>query len=435
MRTVTAAFVVALAASILGGPPARSETATPPGTLTHEIISFDDLVPAGFVLKQCWNATGMDSQERIHIGFTSMRPEGREDFAVFRYDPATKERRFLGTFIDASQKAGNLQPGEEIPKGHTRMLEIDGKMVMGSQGFHDFKQAIDALPSYRGAHLYAYDIARDDLEDVSSVLPGGVVVEHQGIVALSQAPQRGLLVGLAHPHSDLVLFDLHAGKVGKIVPGIPWSLGNPLSREVIATWTGKIYTYRGTEALADRDAVHDIWVYDLATDTMTRTPYTAAGGFWNGQTWTRDGRTIYVSTVNGELYRLDVDTEVFSHLGHFLPKPDLDAGVRVNWLYGITLSADERRIYGIPLTNRGRRSSLYAYDIATGTVALAGEVEPAIHTGSHLRDSRGNLYFARFGDGREWEGRARLLVVRDPALNEQREEQDATNRSPRPSIP
>jgi hypothetical protein len=424
MQTLTAALVVALAASILLCPPARSGTAAPPGTLAHETVAFDDLVPAGFVLKQCWNAMGMDRQERVYLGFTSLRPDGREDFAVFRYDPATRERRFLGTFIDASHEAGNLQPGEEIPKGHTRMLEIDGRMFMGSQGFHDFKQAIDTLPTYRGAHLYAYDIARDHLADISSSLPGGVVVEHQGIVALSEAPAWGLLVGLAHPHSDIVLFDHGTGKVRQIVPGILWRLGNPLSREVIATRTGRIYTYRGTEDLADRDAVHDIWAYDLATGTMARTPYTATGGFWAGQTWTRDGRTIYVSTVNGELYRLDVDKEAFTHLGHFLPKQDLDAGTRVNWLYGITLSADERRIYAIPQTNRSQASNLYVHDLATGTVALAGGLEPAIHTGSHMRDSRGNLYFARFGDGRQWEGRARLLVIRDPALNEQREGQD-----------
>jgi len=28
-----------------------------------------------------------------------------------------------------------------------------------------------------------------------------------------------------------------------------------------------------------------------------------------------------------------------------------------------------------------------------------------------MRDSRGNLYFARFGDGESWEGNARLAIV------------------------
>jgi hypothetical protein len=311
-----------------------------------------------------------------------------------------------------SQAAGNLQPTEEIPKGHTRMLEIDGKMYMGSQGFHDFKAAIDTLPNYRGSHLFAYDFSSGKLEDVSRSLPGGVVTEHQGLIALSPAPGSDLLVGLAHPSSDIVLFDYKHGRVKQILPGIPWRLGNPLSREVVVTKRGKIYTYRGTEDPAQRDEVHHIWAYDLETNASTVTPYTTTGGFWNGQTWTRDGETIYLATVNGEIYKLDVETEVFTHLGHFLPKEEYAAGMRVDSLYGITLSADEKRIYGIPRRSRSGRSNLYAYEIATGAVTLAGELEPAIYTGSHMRDSRGNIYFARFGDGESWEARARLSIVR-----------------------
>jgi outer membrane protein assembly factor BamB len=356
---------------------------------------------------------GMDAQERVYIGFTSRRPDGREDFAVFRYDPTTGDRLFLGTFIDASQVAGNVLPQEEIPKGHTRMLQIGDKIYMGSQSFHDFKGAIDTLPSYRGAHLYAYDLRRGKLEDISASLPGGVVIEHQGIVALSDMPEYNLLVGLAHPSSDIVLFDYKENKVREIVPGIPWRLGNPLSREVIATKEGKIYTYRGTEDPAEREEVNNIWAFDLNTHAMNRTTYTATGGFWNGQTATRDGQTIYVSTVNGELYKLDVEKEIFTHLGHFLPKKDYEAGVRVDSLLGITLSADEKRIYGIPRTSSTIASNLYSYEIATGEVTPVRKLETAFYTGSNMRDSRGNIYFARFWD-ETGSGKVRLTILHPP---------------------
>jgi hypothetical protein len=59
----------------------------------QQTIRFDDIAPAGMVLQQCWNAIGIDDQERVHIGFTGRRADGREDFAVFRYDPATGHRR------------------------------------------------------------------------------------------------------------------------------------------------------------------------------------------------------------------------------------------------------------------------------------------------------------------------------------------------------
>jgi hypothetical protein len=144
---------------------------------------------------------------------------------------------------------------------------------------------------------------------------------------------------------------------------------------------------------------------------MTPTAYSATGGFWNGQTWTRDGQTVYVSTVNGELYKLDVEQEVFTHLGHFLPKKDYDAGVRVATLLGITLSADEKRIYGIPRTSATPESTLYSYEIATGEVTPIEKLETAYYTGSHMHDSRGNIYFARFGDDETGSGKVRLAIL------------------------
>ena len=306
-------------------------TGATPQALSAQIIRFDDLTPTGFVLKQSWNALGMDSHERIYIGFTSLRPDQREDFLLFRYDPSNGQRRFLGSFIDAAERAGNLMPGEEIPKGHTRMIEVDGQMYMGSQGFHDFKGSIDALPLYRGAHLFAYDPIHDRLEDLASRHSGGVIVPQQGIIALSVVPERNLLVGLTHPLGDIILFDVESGRL-KTTPGIPWTLGSPVSREIVVARTGMIYVSRGSEEPALRDKNHAIWAYNPSTESLARTPFTFKGGFWNGQTATRDGRFIYISTANGELYRLETDRGTFTHLGHFLPQRDQEAGVRVNWL-------------------------------------------------------------------------------------------------------
>ena len=75
--------------------------------VTLQTVTFDDLKPAGVTLKQCWCGMGMDGRERIYIGWTSDLPDGREDFLVFSYDPDTGERKYLGSFIDASTAAGN----------------------------------------------------------------------------------------------------------------------------------------------------------------------------------------------------------------------------------------------------------------------------------------------------------------------------------------
>lgn len=374
----------------------------------QQTVTFDDLAPAGMVLEQCWNATGMDASGKVYIGFTSRRGDGREDFALFRYDPASGERRLLGTFMEASAAVGNLADGEEIPKGHTRLVERDGKIYMGSQGFHDFKDRLDGLDRYRGSHLYAYDIASGVLQDLSRGLPGGVVTRHTGIIALAAVPGEHLLAGLEHPTSNIVLFDPAGGRVRATVPGIPWKLGNPLSREIVATKYGAIYTYRGTEDPAERDQSHKVWVYDVRTGAQRPTANVVTGGFWNGQAATRNGETIYLSTVNGELNRLATASGAMTYLGPFLPAAEVAAGERIDQLYGITLSADERRIYAAPRRHRARDSMLYAHEVATGTVSTVGTLERAIYSGSQVRDAQGRLFMARFGNGDDEIGRAHV---------------------------
>jgi hypothetical protein len=413
MKALALALLM-IATAVTGG---AAQSARPEGTpdaarpTMQQTITFDDIAPRGMVLKQCWNAMGMDRQERVYIGFTASRADGREDFAVFRYDPATGDRRFLGSFMGVSEAAGNLQAREEIPKGHTHFVELQGRMYMASQGFHDFKGAIDTLPRYRGSHLYAYDIAADRFEEASRPLPGGVATQHTGIIALAAVPGTSLLAGLEHPSSNIILFDASRGLAPKVVAGIPWREGNPLSREIVATKQAKIYTYRGTEEPAQRAQSHRVWVHDLKAGTNQPTPQSATGGFWNGQSASRDGESIFLSTVNGELYRLDTRAGRFTHLGHFLPRAELEGGERIDQLYGITLSMDERLIYGVPRRSRAKDAHLYAYEIATGTVTLLAKLEPAIYTGSHMRDSRGNIYFGRFGDGHSSEGKAALVVL------------------------
>jgi hypothetical protein len=379
-------------------------------------IVFDDLAPPGLTLEQCWNGIGMDAEGRVYIGFTSTLEAGGEDFVVFRYDPKTCERRLLGTFMQAARDAGNLLEGESIPKGHTRLIHQGGKMYMGSQSFHDFKWSIDDLPTYRGGHLFAYDVARDEWEDLAAPLPGGVMLEHQGILGLDILPDRNLLVGVAHPHSDIVVYDYRERTLVDVVDGIPWALGNPLSRELIAAPSGRIYTYRGTEEPSQRDEVHPIYAYDLATKQMTQTEFSATEGFWIGKTATRDGKTVYVATTSGHLYQFDVATEVFTDLGHLLPAADYAAGRRIQYQYTLTLSPDESLIYFVPtqLAKPAGSGELYAYDIAAREVRFVQKQTLGVYTSGDARDQK-HLYFAHFGtQANPWSGQVRLFILRPP---------------------
>jgi len=384
-------------------------------------VSFDDLAPAGMDMQQCWNGLGMDDQGHIYIGFTSVRSDGREDFPVFRYDPKTGERLFLGTFLDIVAAAGNSRPGEGIPKGHTRMVFADGKMYMGSQSFHDLKGEIDSLPTYRGSHIFAFDTSVDTWEDLSAPLPGGVITEHEGIISLNFLPQEHLLVGLAHPSSDIILYDYRANKLVKRVPGIPWKLGNPLSREIIVAPSGNIYTYRGTEPVSQRHEIHNVWIYNIHTGEMKDTGFQITNGFWIGQTQKRDGSKIYINTTGGELYEFDTATETFRDLGYELPSTDKRI---IDYTYAVTLSPDENRIYyilsviqnpgGPEGDGSGGSGELYYYDLAMGQIVFVQQLPPGIYTSQDLRDGE-NLYFSHFGGYADlWSGKPRLFMVHVP---------------------
>ena len=376
-------------------------------------IDFDDLTPGYVSLQQCWNGMGMDDQGRIYIGFTSMRHSGGEDFVVFRYDPRSGVKTFLGTLIDVAEAAGNLAPGESIPKGHTRLIYADGIIYLGSQGFHDFKWEIDDLPKYRGAHIFAFDTQKGTWRDLAAKMPDGVILKNQGIVALGIQRDQHLLVGLAHPYSDIILYDYQEETLKDVIPGIPWQLGNPLSREVILAPSGRIYTYRGTEDPSQRDESHPVWVYDPQSGEMTSTGFEMTQGFWIGQTEKRDGSKIYVSTTNGQLYEFDTALETFKDLGYLLPEYEVAAGRRITYMYGVTLSPDEKKLYYVPsvLENPDGTGELYAYDLETSEVEFIQYLPRGIYTAADLRDDE-NIYLAHFGTLENlWSGRARLMML------------------------
>jgi sugar lactone lactonase YvrE len=414
-----AILLVALLACC-GSPPEIMLAENPPAAArapAWEQISFDDLRPPELSMQQSWNALGIDDQGRIYIGFTSYGRDGTEDFPVFRYNPKTGERNLLGTFLNVVAAAGNARPGEKIPKGHTKMIFADGKMYMASQNFHDLKWEIDSLPTFRGSHLFAYDTLANSWQDLSAPLPGGVVTEHEGIVSLNILPQEHLLVGLVHPSSDIVLYDYQAQKLVKVVPGIPWKLGNPLSREIIVTPTGHIYTYRGTEAPEQRFEKHSPWVYDIHTGEMNDTGFLMTNGFWIGKTEKRDGSKIFVSTTGGELYEFDVAAETFKDLGYMLPQDQVKAGRTIQYTYAITLSPDETRIYIAlsVLENPAGTGELYSHDLASGKVSFIEKLPDGIYTSADVRDNE-HIYFSHFGGtANTWSGNPGLFILHLPS--------------------
>ena len=364
----------------------------------YETISFDSVKPPYAELTACWDAMGIDTENNvIYAGFTMTRTDMNniEDFAVFSYAPSSGEVKFIGTFINASKAANNYQNGEEIPKGHTRFWYIDGKMYMASQPFHDMTDDISELGSYCGAHLYAYDIAKGTLTDLSASLAGGVVVKNEGIIALTYMPERKLLVGLTHPLSNLVFYDINSGKVVCTVTGIPWADDNPLSREIVAC-NDRIYLCRGAENYwqnSARTKRSNVYYYDYAKARLVETEDLCFGGFWNGQVTTKDNKTTYISTCMGELFKLSHETGRVEHVANMTP-PDTER--TIDSLYSISLSPDESFLFYIP--SFLKPAGIVAFDLRTETPAyMKRGIDGGAYTGSTVVDNNGYYYFARFG--------------------------------------
>ncbi|GAB3248941.1 hypothetical protein [Kineosporia babensis] len=394
------------------GAPAAPKKKT--ATFAVSYTDFAAVTPSYLTPTQCWNSLGLDDTNRLYINWTSTRSDGREDTALFRYNPYTGGKQFLGSFIDVATAQDNIRTGEQIPKGHTRIVQVGRKLYMASQGFHDFKGAITDLPNYRGAHLFRYDLDTGAFDDISKGLPGGVVIKNEGIVALSYSPEHKLLVCLSHPHGKIILFDPATNTIKKTVTGIPWAMNKMVSREIVVTRTGKIYTYRGPEDPSLRENTNPVWVYDIATGSFTNTGVSLKGGFWNGQAVTADRNKIYLSTVTGNLYRLDVATGAFTALGSFIDPVDYNHAkkFRVMYFYGIEMTADEKQILGWPIISPtagsgGGGTRLVSYSIPNNKATKQFDSPIAAFTGSNHRDPQGRFYQAAF----DWDHNCKLSIL------------------------
>jgi hypothetical protein len=339
---------------------------------------------------------GTDPQDRVYVAFgdNGLRKQPT-DCVLFSYDSVGGERKLLGSFGQASESAGNLKPLEGIPKGHTSIVYLDGKMWMGSQSLHDMKDAtpVDGM----GSHLYAWDIATERLTDLSARESGGFIQANQGLMFLSAMERQQRLLGLSAPRGDLIYYDPRLGKIDRIVSGPEEAAGKQTPREIAVAPDGRVFFSFGVKDSS-------LYVYDPQTDSTRKTAYTTTNGFWNGCAQTKDGRRAYISTARGALYLLDMEKESIEYLTHFLPREEYDRGDRIMELFCLVLSADERTLYTIPTAITTRQQALFAYQIETGKVLRILDTKDLglfgmTFTGNNTKDTQGRIYFAvhRYG--------------------------------------
>jgi hypothetical protein len=355
------------------------------------LIPFEDLKPEGARITVCWAGIGIDHNQRVYFAASDQNDKRPDDTVIFRYDTRTDSRQLLGTLRGISQAQGNLEPDESIGKIHVSFMEHRGKMYFSSHDYHDIKSDYSDIYDHRGGHFYAFDLKKETFQDLSLTDNYGVSVPYQGIIAMDILRSHNKLAGFTFPMGDLLIYDLRSRKT-TFYPGVPEYRMRNVAREIWATSKGKVYfTY----------AEPDFWIWelDIKTGVIRRTEQRniVSHGFLHGMVATNDGKTVYLTDNDGHLFAFDTKRESLRDLGLLLPDDEIADGREIEFVNGLALSKDERRLYSLPCQFEGGGSpALYEYDTKTGAkrcLARFPTLDGGTVTGNGVIDDSGRLYY------------------------------------------
>ncbi len=387
------------------------------------IIRFEDLKPADARLTTCWDAVGIDHEQRVYVAFSDQSDRHPFDTMLFRYDTRSGARELLGTLRGISGAEGNLQPGETIAKIHVPFQEYAGKFYFSSHDYHTYRGPAD-LAARRGGHFYSYDPVTGKFADLSKADPGGVSVEHQGIIGLTVLRKQNALAGLTFPFGDILIHDLGSHQT-RLYPGVAEhrSGGKP-TRQIFANDAGKVFfTYY--------DDYHDhhaspLYAFDVHTAKITQTPYSFQFGMLYGALRTHDGRKLYLVDLFGNLYVFHLQEERLEALGSLLPPEQAAAGVTVEICYSLVLSPDEKKLYTFPSRlSEAPALRMYEFNLETGARRQVADFTTELNgsspgkrpdrngriTGSGVQDAAGRMYFGYHESGDDGRNGALLQVT------------------------
>ena len=272
MKAAALSLVVnALMAADAAAQPAHIESAGEAEALQRQITRFEDIAPKG------WCCSGWDAIRHRRPGarlhrLHRTRSDGREDFAVFRYDPATRSRRLLGSFMAASNSVGISIPARRSPRATRTWWRSTAESTWARRASTTSSGGLGALARYRGSHLYAYERGRR-LEECEPLAPGrrGDPTHRHHRPRRRAGPSR-----LGRPGTPVeqhrVVRHARQSRADR-VPGIPWRRATRSAGVVAYQGGARIYTYRGSEERGTARSVHAIWVHDLGTGENRPTTY------------------------------------------------------------------------------------------------------------------------------------------------------------------
>jgi hypothetical protein len=323
MRT---AFIVSLAIAcmVLLDPIARADVPV-------RVIHFDDIKPAGATLNDAFESIGLDPGERVYATLCNGNASNGDCY-LFRWNPETGKREYLGSLVQSAKRVGNIGPNqywpkkEVIVKGHTHNVYLDGQIWMGTMNAHGYENPLE----HRGIHIFGYNLATGVLTDHSQWQPKGVFKQHSGMYALDAYPKKNLLVGIGPVDCEIIMYNPRT-RWTKKVPGAPKE-DNPQLSGRDATVVGDKFIYQcGSAPTA-------FGMYDLVSGENKATHFRAQAVLTDGIVPTSDGKKVYVTDLKN-IYEFNLQTGTQRTLTTLDP-----AGVP-RQTSPAALSLDEKKLY------------------------------------------------------------------------------------------
>lgn len=159
-----------------------------------------------------YNALSVDRHGSVWYVLSSTSPD--QGGKLFRLDPAQSRPREV---VDLTEACGEAGTGS-YPQGksHSRFHEWNGSLWSSTHaGYYEMVNGMEIMPEtpmegyslYPGGHFLQID---PDTEEVRSV---GIAPHGEGILAMTQDPERGTLYGISWPHGHLLRLELSSGEV------------------------------------------------------------------------------------------------------------------------------------------------------------------------------------------------------------------------------
>lgn len=351
--------------------------------------------PDGLRPVQSWHATGSSPSGDIFVGGM----DHATNSALYLIETKDGRLEYVDDARSASERAGNLQPGETFGKFHTRPTWFNGKVYVATM---DYSKIDAGYLNKRGSHLYAFNPETATLSDLSAGQAGGVSAPHLSVVTLAADPVHDALYQAAVPTGDILRTDMAKGETANL--GRPGSYNVPylyVGRFMWVDSRGRLYFSAGhnpAPVAYDPAIFNHLYYYDPASGfgelpewSLQDTRAIETGQCISG------GAICYLADDRSRIYRFNDVGPSWAYVGRVV------ADDEIAWVFDVTADGGKAYVVTSEVTP-GTVSALYEYDLETLTtrrLCAISDLDPALagydrHTGYNAWDGQGRFYFVSF---------------------------------------